>query len=325
MKKCLIFFVIFSSFASSAESIMRDYYVVVSDVYDASIKPGTCLLTGKTMGVYDQKIVGGTISNFDRSRSTLSKEDGSYSLLLSTLDTAVFFYHENYGEVVIWKYNFQSQHHVEINFISMEYSAIPMVEEKPVIYLYSETEMDVALTLRHDKLTFTYPDYQQGWCVRTNPHGGITNNTDGKNLPYLFWEGEKENLAFKNSKGFTAGTIIQTDSTISFLENSLKALGLNSTEQTDFITYWGPRLIQSEFAFIQFLVDDEVDQTIAELEVEPLPANQRRVYMLFTPLDNPKVPFEFEPQVFSGFSRSGLTVLEWGGSELPLRSIFEEL
>jgi hypothetical protein len=323
MKKYLILFALFYSFVSNAESIMRDYYVVVSDVYDANIKPGTCLLTGKTIDVNDNNIVGGTVSNFDRSRSAVSQADGTYSLLLSTLDTAVFFYHENFGEVVIWKYNFQSQHRVEINFISMEYSEIPVVQEKPVIYLYSENEMDVDLTLKHANLTFTYPAYSKGWHVKTNIQGGITNQADGKKFPYLFWEGETENLAFKNFNRLTSGTIIRTDTTISFLENTLTAIGLNATEQTDFITYWGPRLIQSPFAFIQFLIDDEVDQTIAELSVNPTPQNQRRVYMLFTPLEKPQVPFEFETQEFSGFDRSGLTLVEWGGSELEIRNLFQ--
>ena len=323
MKKFLILFTLFYSFVSNAESIMRDYYVVVSDVYDANIKPGTCLLMGKTIDVYDNMIAGGTVSNFDRSRSTVSKADGTYSLLLSTIDTAVFFYHENYGEVVIWKYNFQSQHRVEINFVSMEYSEIPVVQEKPVIYLYSENEMDVDLTLQHSNLTFTYPSYSQGWHVKTNREGGITNHMDGKTFPYLFWEGETENLGLKNYNGVISGTIINTDSTIAFLENTLTAIGLNATEQTDFITYWGPRLIQSRFAFVQFLIDDEVDQLIAGLDVNPTPENQRRVYMLFTPLEKPQVPFEFEPQVFCDFSRTGFTVVEWGGSQLSLRTLFQ--
>jgi hypothetical protein len=323
MKKCLILFLFFSSLVSKAEYIMRDYYVVVSDVYDANIKPGTCLLTGKIIDVNDNNIVGGTISNFDRSRSTLSNADGSYSLILSTLDTSLFFYHENYGEVVIWKYNFQSQHRVEINFVSMEYSDIPVLQEKPVIYLYSDNEMNVDLTLHHSKLTFTYPDYQQGWHVKTNAQGGITNHADGKTFPYLFWEGETENFRYKTFNGLTAGTIINTDSTIAFLENSLTSLGLNAIEQTDFITYWGPRLIQSPFAFIQFLIDEEVDQTIAELSANPTPQNQRRVYMLFTPLDKPQVPFEFIAQEFTSFSRKGLTVVEWGGSQLSLRTLIQ--
>jgi hypothetical protein len=323
MNKLVFAITLFISVGLRAEFIPRDYYILVSDVYDATLKPGTCLLTGKTMDVYDNNIAGGTVSNFDRSRSTVSKPDGTYSLLLSTLDTAVFFYHENYGEVVIWKYNFQSQHRVEINFISMEYSDIPVVQEKPVIYLYSENEMNVDITLQHAKLTFTYPNYSQGWHVKTNTQDGITNQVDGKKIPYLFWEGETSNLAYKNFNGVASGTIINTDSTITFLENTLTALGLNSTEQTDFITYWGPRLIQSEFAFVQFLIDDEVDQFIAGLDVNPKPTNQRRVYMLYTPLEKPQVPFEFEPQVFSGFSRNGLTVVEWGGSELDLRTLFQ--
>lgn len=321
MKKIILIAAIFMSFYSKAESIMSDYYIVVSDVFDADVKPGTCLLTGKTIDVNNLPISGGTVSNFDRSRSVVSDSKGIYSVVLSVKDTAVFFYHENYGEVVIWKYNFQSQHRVEINFISAEYSELPVSVEKPVIYLYSDIETDVNLTLKHDQLTFTYPDYNHGWSVTTNSDGGITNQSDGKKYPYLFWEGETKNLSLKNQNGSISGAFIHTDSTISFLENSLTALGLNSTEQTDFITYWGPRIMKEKFAFIQFLTDDEVDETIAELTISPKPANQRRVYLLFMPLEQPQVPFDFTAQNFTGFQREGLTVVEWGGSELMLRKI----
>lgn len=323
MKKIIFITAILLSFYSKAESIMSDYYVVVSDVFDANVKAGTCLLTGKTIDVNNLPISGGIVSNFDRSRSAVSNSKGIYSVVLSVKDTAVFFYHEDYGEVVIWKYNFQSQHRVEINFISMEYSDIPAVVEKPVIYLYSPVQTDVSLTLKQDQLTFTYPLYNNGWSVTTNSAGGITNLEDGKKYPYLFWEGETKNLSFKKQNGLTSGSLIKTDSTISFLENSLAALGLNNTEQTDFITYWGPRLLQKKYAFVQFLIDDEVDEMIAELDMTPKPENRRRVYILFTPLDTPQLPFEYEQQNFTGFERKGLTLLEWGGSELTVRTILQ--
>src|SRR5688572_27334322 len=137
MKSLLIAISLVACISANAESIMYNYYVVVSDKFDASVKAGTSQLVGKTIDVNEQPIVGGTVSNLDRSRSCLSDKNGNYSLLLSERDTAIFFYHENFGEVVIWKYDFQSQHRVEINFISMEYSELPMIQEKPVVYLYS--------------------------------------------------------------------------------------------------------------------------------------------------------------------------------------------
>lgn len=322
MKSLVLIISIFASVYSKAESIMHNYHVVVSDEFDASVAPGTCLVTGQTLDVNNNRISGGTISNFDRSRATVADSDGNYSLLLSIRDTCIFFYDETYGEIVIWKYNFQSQHKVVINFIAMEYSNIQTVE-KPVIYLYSSVETNVNLSLKHDQLTFTYPSYNEGWNVTTSSDGGITNQADGKKYPYLFWEAKSENLAYKNSSGITFGSLIKTDSAVSFFENALYSLGLNSTEATDFITYWGPRVVQKEYAFIQFLIDDEVDETIAELTVTPKPENQRRIYLLFTPLDKPQVAFEFEPQVFTGFDRSGLTLVEWGGTELPLRTILQ--
>ena len=321
MKSIVFALVVCTSFAVRGESVLSDYYIVVSDVFDASLKPATCKVSGIVKDDNEGIVPDGIISNFDRSHACFTNADGKYSMSLSPKDTAIFFYHENYGEIILWHYDFKSQHHVVINFVTSAKTDYPVMEEKPVIYLYSDQPTSVNLTLKHDALTFTYPAYNKGWSVITNSNGGITNDEDGKKYPYLFWEGKTENLAFKKNNGIIPGSIIETKASIEFLEKSLTALGLNSTEATDFITYWGPRLQQKEYAFVQFLIDEEVDETIAELTVTPLPTSKRRVYLIFALLDKPEVPFAFEAQQFSGFDRNGLTLLEWGGSEISLRSI----
>lgn len=314
---CLLVFAL----GANAESILANYYVIVSDVFDASLKPGTVHLSGRTLDVNENPISGGTVSNFDRSRSAISDSKGHYAMTLSPRDTAIFFYHENYGEVVLWKYNFQSQHRVKIDFISMEYSDIPVVAEKPVIYLSAPEPTAVELSLKHAALTFTYPSYNDGWSVTAQADGTILNAADGKPYPYLFWEAQTENLGFAVVNGKVPGSLIETRLGIEFLEKNLTDLGLNNKEMTDFITYWGPRLQQKAWAFVQFRVDAEVDAEIAVLDVNPKPARQRRVYMLFTLLDQPQLPFVTEDQTFDTFERCGLTLLEWGGSEISLRSM----
>jgi hypothetical protein len=299
-----------------AESILKNYYKVVSDKHDPGIKSGSCVIKGKLIDMDGGRIHNGVISTFNRSKSTVSDEDGNYSLTISSKDTSIFFYHSEYGEIVIWKYDFQSQHAVTIDFYSMKKENYPVMQEKPVIYLYSCKPADVVLKLDHPSLTFSYPYYNNGWAVHISENGVITSDSDGKEYPYLFWEGSSEDLNYVSGSNVIKGFMIHTDSAVNFLESSLTSLGLNQKEQTDFITYWAPRLIQKQFAFIQFLVDDAYDAHVAGLSVTPNPDAQRRIYMLFTPLDQPCVFFDHQPQVLQSFDRSGLTLVEWGGSEI---------
>jgi len=326
MKKYFVGFLLLGALNSvHAESIMRNYYTVVSNEFNKDVKVGTCLLSGKVVDMNGNPIQSGTIANLDRSRSCITDAKGNYSMVLSSKDTAIFFYHENYGEIVIWKFEFKSQHQVVINFFSDEISDLPIMVEKPVIYLYSDTETDVEIVLNHDALSFTYPVYNKGWNVQTTSAGGLLDKSTGKEYPYLFWEacltesrrqGKSNSLNYKSENNLVQGFLIKSDSTVSFLEHSLSKLGLNEKEQTDFITYWAPRMIQKEFAFVQFLVDEEYETSIAGLTVNPKPDSQRRIYMLFTPLEKPFVFLEYETQILPSFSRKGLTLIEWGGSEL---------
>ena len=47
--------------------------------------------------------------------------------------------------------------------------------EKPVIYLYPETETEITVQLDYSgKLTCTYPTYDNGWTVTAAPDGKLT-------------------------------------------------------------------------------------------------------------------------------------------------------
>ena len=47
--------------------------------------------------------------------------------------------------------------------------------EKPVIYLYPEEEMEVTVKLDFDgTLTSTYPAYEDGWTMTAQPDGTLT-------------------------------------------------------------------------------------------------------------------------------------------------------
>ena len=291
-------------------------WVVIADSVDTSIPAGTCVVTGFTFLHYVSPIVGATVATVNRSASAISDSTGRYSLNLHEADSAIFFYHPEHGETVIWNYDFKSQHRVTINFYArQQYEGNQMVK-KPVIYLYSDVETEVTLSIRHPNITFTYPIMNPQWQVTTLPGGTVLNAADGKAYPYLFWEGESKVNYYTTSETIP-GQLLSTDTLVSFLEHNLSAIGLNEKEQADFITFWAPQLVQKPYVFIQFLVDKQYDEMIAGLDVCPKPDAQLRVFMSYHLMELPFVPFKYEPQIFSSFERSGLTLIEWGGAELP--------
>ena len=312
----LLFFV--AAFNSYSETIPRDIWVVKSDKKDASVKGNLCLITGNAYEAFSQSgIQGGIISNLSRTNSCKTDKNGDFSLTISSKDTAIFFYHESYIEIICWKYEFKGGHHVVMDFICSEKlpDGMMYIEEKPVIYAYSEESINasVALTNAQD-LTFTYPEYHSGWNIQVDPETGIS--FEGKEYPYLFWEGEKKNMAFESSNGCCEGFFIKTDSVISFFENGLASLGLNQKESSDFITYWGPRLQVHEYATVQFLVDEQYDSFIGNLIVSPEPDAKRRIYLLFEGTDSNKPDLNLIHPELKSFDRKGFTLVEWGGTEL---------
>ena len=161
MRRILFSLALTLSFSAVAESIPYNYYSITSDLLDQTITPGTCEVYGKVNTLYEQPVSQGLISNLDRSHFCYTAVDGTFHLTLSGKDTALFFYHENYGEIVIWNYPFQSQHRVVINFVTQQDSEsdIQYIQEKPVIYLYAEKPTALSLSINHDPLTFTQRAY----------------------------------------------------------------------------------------------------------------------------------------------------------------------
>jgi restriction endonuclease S subunit len=60
---------------------------------------------------------------------------------------------------------------------------------KPVIYLYPEHTTSVSVSVSPvGGMTFSEPDYGNGWTVTARPDGQLTDDS-GARWPYLFWEG----------------------------------------------------------------------------------------------------------------------------------------
>jgi hypothetical protein len=177
---------------------------------------------------------------------------------------------------------------------------------KPVIYLYPETETEVAVKLNlNGKLTCTYPKYNGGWNVIATPDGTLTDKS-GKKYNYLYWEGETD-TEFDFSRGFC----VKGEDTAEFLEEALEKLGLSRREANEFIVYWLPLMETNPYNVIAF--QNDIYTNCAKLNVTPTPNTVIRVFMAYTPSDT---FVEILPQPLTAPTRNGFTVVEWGGTKV---------
>ena len=292
-------------------------YHIINDTLNKDVPAGKCLVYG-TITFENQPINSGKVSTIDHQFDGVSDTAGVFSFLMNTDKTKLYAFQIGFREVVTDDHVFNSGHAVHIKFyLQVQHEMI--MQEKPVIYMYSPNPLSANVTLDlKGELTFTYPKYENGWNVEVSSSGKLKDLNSGKIYPYLFWEGETENLKFTSSFDAFDGYQINTDSTISFLESKLWELGLNEREQTDFITYWAPRIVQEQYATIQFLIDEDYGKEIGELAVNPKPDCIRRVYMLFSSSGSPANEFNSTLKKIESFQRKGFTVIEWGGSEIEL-------
>lgn len=291
----------------------------VIKIYPQDVLPeGKCKVTGYVLkdNSNGNPIANVLVSTPDRKAFTHTDSSGYYELLLDADDTSLFAFKSELSEHVIWKYEFKERYVFEINFYLVDDYSM-MIMDKPVIYLYSEKDETVAIKFQpKGEIIFTYPLYNQdqGWEV--NVSGNVI-QSKGKEYPYLFWEAETADLQYHKMNSRPYGSYIKTDTAVQFLENSLTRLGLNRTEQTDFITFWLPKLLQKDYAFIQFVIDDDYEAHISAMAVNPAPENMRRVYMIFTLFDQDELGRSYESQHFPSFNREGFTLVEWGGTQKP--------
>ena len=181
-----------------------------------------------------------------------------------------------------------------------------VAEEKPVIYLYPETETRVTVKLDlPGELTCAYPAYDGGWTVTAAPDGTLTDE-HGRTYNYLYWEGEGTE-AYDFSKGFC----VAGSDTAAFLEDALDRLGLTRREANEFLVYWLPRMQDNPYNLIAF--QQEAYTESAKLTVSPQPDSVLRVFMAWKPLAR---PVDVPAQTLPGFERRGFTLVEWGGAEV---------
>ena len=221
------------------------------------------------------------------------------------------FYKTNCPKIKVDSLAINGQTQVDMN-IYFQNPNIMVVVCKPVIYLYPPQETPVKIKLDvKGELGFTWPNYGDEWNVLAYPTGKIQD--EGTMYNYLFWDGKMKlnKLNYDNTKG----SIVLKSKLAGFLEQSLTNLGFTSMEIQDFITYWAPKMLENEFNYVHFLVNENYDQ-IASISVEPKPANILRVYMLWQKVKDEK-SITCTPQEFKTMNREGFTYVEWGGTEIP--------
>ena len=177
-------------------------------------------------------------------------------------------------------------------------------KKKPVIYLYPPKTTDISVALHYTgKLTCTYPPLGNGWRVTAQPDGTLINHADKKEYSYLFWEGESA-TRFDMSRGF----VVEGKDTAMFLQEKLAFMGLTPREYNEFIVYWLPQMQDNPYNLITFQGKDYTDQ--AKLVITPKPDSLLRVFMVYKPLQQ---KITVPEQALKPFTRTGFTVVEWGG------------
>lgn len=189
-----------------------------------------------------------------------------------------------------------------------------MIVKKPAIYLYPITEQKISI--HHDfkgQILNTYPVYNNGWNVIAKPNGSLLNLDDNRLYSYLFWDGAY-NFPVSHYN-FKDGFVVTKHETISFLQEKLAFIGLNTTEINDFIVFWLPALSENESNFIHFRINDNIDQS-SFLTIHPKPETEIRVFMEFMSLENFDKTNIISEQILPKIERKGFTMVEWGGAEV---------
>ena len=122
------------------------------------------------------------------------------------------------------KANVNLNYHM-LNTIECELNEV----DKPIIYLYPEEQMPIKIKVGYpDKLTLTYPQYNNGWEVIAKPNGELIDK-NGRIYYGLYWEG------LTNQKiNFYDGFVVNKNELVNFLEEKLAILGLNEREANEF-------------------------------------------------------------------------------------------
>jgi hypothetical protein len=311
MKSILAIIMICSAAIAWAESKeITPQIMLISSSLDKTLSANQSVYQFKFKGIYDNRIE--RYMDFSVDGKTFRKKlSDQFELSIMTTPgkhAFQFFYNEYHMEVYSDSLSIKPKYRNKYE-VQLESAIVPIMAEKPVIYLYptEETQIQVKLNVK-GKSTYTYPTYNNGWEFTASPNGEL--QFGDKRYNYLFWEAENEVKITDDylSRGF----VVKGSDVTTFLEQRLTEAGLSSKEQADFITYWGPRMAQNEFNYVHFEFNKSCDQ-YAELDITPTPVEIYRLYMTWQKTEPGLKVIE---QKMEKIQRKGFTVVEWGGLEI---------
>jgi hypothetical protein len=310
----ILSFILFSVFISKANHLAEyiSSYQITKRSTDTSIAKGKSAFQFTFKAPFGRKLVS-TISVDVNGENHQLKPDSSGKAVLVLIKgkhgihTSTYDYEEIRMDTILSK----SQERIEIK-VEFEMDDEPRPMKKPVIYVYSPQSMSVEIELDVEgELLFTYPVYSNKWSFSSSHDGTITMN--GNLYNYLFWEGSDAKYIAQEIET-TEGFVVTSDKLLLFLENSLAAMGLNSKEMQDFITFWYPQMIKNEKNNIRFMFNAACD-AFAKINVTPKPNNVFRVSMVWSASTN-EIEIGKKPQIFPKVNRNGFYLIEWGGVEV---------
>ena len=235
-------------------------------------------------------------------RTTITKYENTAVPAIASASNQFFtFVTDKSVTSATFKVNYESQ-------TDRSYFEIHMCK-KPVIYLYPTKEQNITVSFDHpDALTCVYPAYNGEWNVIAKPDGTLTDTNTGRNLYSLYYEA-KNSVDFKQTED---GFVVKGCDAAVFLEEKLEILGLNYREAEEFIIYWLPILERNEYNYIRFATPEEINKNVP-LNISGNPDTIIRVLMEYKAID---APIDVKEQVLTPVTRSGYTVVEWGGTEI---------
>jgi len=253
-----------------------------------------------------------TLSSNSIQKKIKTDAKGIYKLILKNGKYKFqFFYNESFFEIYTDSIKGKAGCKTPIT-IYFQSSEMPVMAEKPVIYVYSPETTSVKIKLTpKGAFNFTYPEYKNEWDFKATAGGDLL--TNNSTYPYLFWDGPLNITT--NDINMKEGYHIGKDQLLNFFETKLTLMGLSAKEKADFITYWYPIMSKHKSYVIRFLFNNDYNK-YAQLEMEPKPDNVLRVFMLWEQVNEKAEITKLTEQKIPTIIRSGLTLIEWGGGEV---------
>jgi hypothetical protein len=307
----LLFFAPFTTNASEEFKSFAEYQII-KDSINPEVHKDSCLIIGLVKDYNGILIKGAVVNTVDLQYKSTTDGTGRFSLMIAKKRTNIFFFKPKFNEIITQNLDFKGGHEVEIHFTALS-DDFQLIMDKPVVYLYSNKPLNARVIVKpKGSFLFTYPKYNSGWNVELDGKDHLLVN--GKEYPYLFWEAQTKEISILKENEVVLGEIVKQNEVVTFLENKLREIGFNAREQTDFITYWAPRMLKEESYLVQFVIDEAYEKNIASMKITPKPDVMKRVFMLFQKAELGMKP---KKQEFTPIMRKGFTVIEWGGTELP--------